>query len=160
MEYVKACNMPFLLSVVMLAHTQMHADAAPFKKKGFFHYTHMAVLVPNHICGTHAFHALQKSFSTIANQAFATSSNMAVPRDTGIDLAGSNSSGDKQAVQHIPQSTPQHPPISTSLHPPIKTQIFCIWWGWFYVSQILLFHKLTEKVSAQYRCLSTLLSWC
>ena len=41
-------------------------------------------------------------------------SNMAVPRDTGIELAGSNLSGEEQAAPHIPQSTPQHPPTSIS----------------------------------------------
>ena len=74
----------------------------------------MAILMPTHVHGTHAFRASQQSFSAIANQVFPTGSNMAVPRDTGIELAGSNSSGDEQDAPHIPQSTPQHPPTSIS----------------------------------------------
>ena len=70
--------------------------------------------MPTHVHGTHAFHASWQSFGAIANQAFPTGSNMAVPRDTGIELAGSNSSGDEQAAPCIPQSTPQCPPTSIS----------------------------------------------
>ena len=41
-------------------------------------------------------------------------SNMAVPRDTGIELAGSNLSGDEQAAPCFPQSTPPTSISSTS----------------------------------------------
>jgi hypothetical protein len=113
-EYVKVCNIPFSLSGVVLTCIQKNGDAAPFKKKGFFHYNHMAALMPNHVRGTHAFRASQQSFGAIANQPFATGSNMAEPRDTGIDLTGGDSSDNEQAMPLIPQSTPQRPPISTS----------------------------------------------
>lgn len=113
-EYVKVCNMPFLLSGIVLTHIQKNGDAAPFKRKGFVHYNHMASLMPNHIRGTHAFRPLQQSFGAVANQPFTSGSNMTTPRDTGIDFTGGNSSDDERAALPIPPSTPQQPTTSTS----------------------------------------------
>ena len=70
--------------------------------------------MPNYIRGTHAFRASQQSFGAVANQAFATGSNMATPQDTGTSLVGSNSSDDEQGAPLIPQSTSQRPPTSIS----------------------------------------------
>ena len=107
-------QLTFFLSGVILTHIQKHTDAVPFKRKGFFHYNNVAPLMPNYVCGTHAFCALQQSFGTIANQAFATGSNMATPQDTGTGLVGSNSSDGEQGAPLVAQSTPQHPPASIS----------------------------------------------
>ena len=104
----------FSLSGIMLTRIQKHADAAPFKKKGVFHYNHMAILMPNHVHGTHAFYPSQQSFSTITNQSFTSDCNMAMPRDTSNDLSSGDSSDGERAAPLIPQLTPQHPPISTS----------------------------------------------
>ena len=70
--------------------------------------------MPNHVHGTHVFHPWQQSFCTIANQSFASGSNMAMHRNTSNDLLSGDSSDGEQAAPLIPQSTPQHLPISTS----------------------------------------------
>ena len=53
---------------ILLTSIQKHPDVKPFKKKDFVHYDQMAIMLPNLVKGTHAFHPSQQSFGAVANQ--------------------------------------------------------------------------------------------
>src|ERR1700683_1454030 len=98
---------------MVLICVQKNSDVAPYKKKGFVHYNHLATLMPTHVRGTHAFRPSQQSFGAIANQPFTPGSSSmappAVPKDVGDDFLDGSSS-DEEPVPP-PPSTP--PTVST-----------------------------------------------
>ena len=102
---------------IALTSIQKHPDVKPFKKKGFVHYDQMAIMLPNLVKGTHAFHPSQQSFGAVANQPANSGSLPAesASADTGSHLV---SAGLPAAPGNPLMQSCSPPSIASTSNPP------------------------------------------